>query len=76
MVVLVRVAAAGFYIPLAPPLPHKISSRCFKISCDNYNRTGSVFGLPILKHRLFYCHRKLTVRRRTAPFRRQQSQKV
>ncbi len=34
------VAAAGFYIPLAPPLTSKIFPHGYKISNANYTRTA------------------------------------
>ena len=36
------IAAAGFYIPLAPPFAQKIFPRNFKISHSNYTRTAGV----------------------------------
>lgn len=35
-------AAAGFYIPLAPPFAQKIFPHNFKISHSNYTRTAGV----------------------------------
>ena len=77
-------AAAGFYIPLAPPLAQKIFPHSFKISYANYTRTAGFcsWQIPCLllltahKIRLFCCRLKLTVERGTAPFQRQRSQKV
>ena len=84
-------AAAGFYIPLAPPLSQKIFPHNFKISYANYTRTAGVLPSQALldcckplrfvflsahKIRLFCCRRKVSVWRGTAPFQRQRSQKV
>ena len=35
-----RVAAAGFYIPLAPPLTQKNFSHSYKVFCATYTRTA------------------------------------
>ena len=59
-----RVAAAGFYIPLAPPLTQKNFSHSYKVFCATYTRTAGFCSWQILhfvyltahKIRLFCCH--------------------
>ena len=57
-------AAAGFYIPLAPPLTQKNFSHSYKVFCATYTRTAGFCSWQILhfvyltahKIRLFCCH--------------------
>jgi len=61
-----RIAAADFYIPIAPPLPHEIFAQSYKIPYANYTRTDRFCLCNILhfcgfgthKIRLFCCRRK------------------
>lgn len=77
-------AAAGFYIPLAPPLSQKIFPHSYKISYANYTRTVGFCSWQIFrfvfrsahKIRLFCCRRKVSARCGTAPFQCQRSQRV